>query len=314
MPIFQRSPESETPAADISQAPEGSRSTWVSVAVNICLAATQFAIGIFSHSQGLVADALHSLTDLVSDAIVLVAGPQARKAADAGHPYGHQRFETAATLVLGLLMLAVGLGMVTTAVVRLETPESIPQVHGVALVVAVISLVAKEGLFRYMLAVAQRLRSTLLVANAWHARSDAASSLVVGIGIVGNLAGYPLLDPIAALIVGGMVAHMGLKFGWGALQDLMDRGADEDEVETIRATLAATPGVQGVHDLRTRRMGDLLAVDAHLEVDGRLTVEVAHAITVEARERVMAAHRVLSVMTHLDPADPAGPTDELQAG
>lgn len=304
MPIFQRSPETETPAADISQAPEGSRSTWVSVAVNIGLASLQFGVGIFSHSQGLVADALHSLTDLVSDAIVLVAGPQARKAADDDHPYGHQRFETAATLVLGLLMLAVGLGMVATAVVRLETPESIPQVHGVALVVAVISLLAKEGLFRYMLAVAQRLRSTLLVANAWHARSDAASSLVVGIGIIGNLAGYPLLDPIAALIVGGMVAHMGLKFGWGALQDLMDRGADADEVETIRATLAATPGVRGVHDLRTRRMGDLLAVDAHLEVDGQLTVEVAHAITVEARERVMAAHRVLSVMTHLDPVDP----------
>jgi len=256
---------------------------------------------VFSGSQGLIADALHSLTDLVSDAIVLVAGPASRKAADADHPYGHHRFETAATLVLGLLMLAVGLGMIATAVVRLETPDAIAPVHGVALVVAVLSLVAKEGLFRYMLAVAERLRSTLLVANAWHARSDAASSLVVGIGIVGNLCGYPLLDPVAALIVGGMVCHMGWKFGWGALQDLMDRGADEAAVAAISATLADTPGVAGVHDLRTRRLGDLLAVDAHLEVDGSLTVEAAHAITVAARERVMRAHPVLSVMTHLDP-------------
>ncbi|MCZ2498613.1 cation diffusion facilitator family transporter [Xylophilus sp. Kf1] len=303
MPIFQRGPDADTPTADVSALPEGTRSTWVSVGVNVALSALQFAIGIFSHSQGLIADGLHSLTDLVSDAVVLVAGPQARKAADADHPYGHHRFETAATLVLGLLMLGVGLGMAASAVVRLENPEAIPEVHGVALVVAVVALLAKEGLFRYMLAIAQRLRSTLLVANAWHARSDAASSLVVGIGIVGNLAGYPLLDPVAALIVGGMVAHMGFKFGWGALQDLMDRGADADAVAAIRATLAATPGVRGVHDLRTRRLGDLLAVDAHLEVDGRLTVEVAHAISVDARQRVMAAHPVLSVMTHLDPAD-----------
>ncbi|WPB57035.1 cation diffusion facilitator family transporter [Xylophilus sp. GOD-11R] len=279
----------------------GSRSTWVSVAVNVALSALQFTIGIFSGSQGLIADALHSLTDLVSDAIVLVAGPLARREADADHPYGHHRFETAATLALGVLMLVVGLGMAATAVVRLETPEAIPQVHGVALVVAVVALIAKEGLFRYMLAVARRLRSTLLVANAWHARSDAASSLVVGIGIVGNLCGYPLLDPVAALIVGGMVARMGWTFGWDALQDLMDRGADEDAVAAIGLTLAQTPGVRGVHDLRTRRMGDLLAVDVHLEVDGGLTVEAAHAITVEARQRVMAGHEVLSVMTHLDP-------------
>lgn len=305
MTMLRRGPEADTSNETPGDAAAGSRSTWVSVAVNVGLATLQLVIGVFSASQGLIADGLHSLTDLVSDAIVLVTGPQSRKAADADHPYGHQRFETAATLALGLLMLAVGLGMIATAVMRLETPDAIPKVHRVALVVAVIALVAKEGLFRYMLAIAQRLRSTLLVANAWHARSDAASSLVVGIGIVGNLAGYPLLDPVAALIVGGMVAHMGWKFGWGALQDLMDRGADEDAVEAIRATLAQTPGVHGVHDLRTRRMGDLLAVDAHLEVDGRLTVEVAHAITVDARRRVMAEHPVLSVMTHLDPVSPA---------
>ncbi|QHI98836.1 cation diffusion facilitator family transporter [Xylophilus rhododendri] len=283
------------------RAAAGTRSTWVSVAVNLGLASLQFAIGIFSASQGLIADGLHSLTDLLSDIIVLVAGPQSRKEADAEHPYGHQRFETAATLALGVLMLVVGIGMVASAVVRLEAPEAVPPVHAVALGVAVLALVAKEGLFRYMLAIAERLRSTLLVANAWHARSDAASSLVVGIGIVGNLCGYPLLDPIAALIVGGMVAHMGWKFGWGALQDLMDRGADAEALAAITATLAATPGVRGVHDLRTRRMGDLLAVDAHLEVDGALTVAAAHEITVEARRRVMAEHKVLSVMTHLDP-------------
>ena len=290
-----------TAAEAVLQDAAGHRSTWVSVAVNIGLAGLQFVVGVFSSSQGLIADGLHSLTDMVSDVIVLVAGPQSRKAADAEHPYGHHRYETAATLALGVLMLAVGLGMVYTAVVRLESPGTIARVHGVALAVAALALVAKECLFRYMLRIAERLRSTLLVANAWHARSDAASSLVVGIGIVGNLCGVPLLDPVAALVVGMMVAHMGWKFGWGALQDLMDRGADAEALAAITATFSATPGVRGVHDLRTRRMGDYLAVDVHLEVDGQLTVEAAHAISERARQRVMSGHPVLSVMAHLDP-------------
>jgi cation diffusion facilitator family transporter len=141
----------------------------------------------------------------------------------------------------------------------------------------------------------------MLVANAWHARSDAASSLVVGVGIIGNLAGYPILDPIAALIVGFMVAKMGWEFGWSAMHDLMDRAVDEQEVAAIRQTLVDTPGVCGVHDLRTRKMGDLIVVDAHLEVDASIPVEAGHDIAVLARERVMLRHRVLNLMTHVDP-------------
>ena len=135
--------------------------------------------------------------------------------------------------------------------------------------------------------------------------SDAASSLVVGLGIAGNLAGFPWLDPIAAAIVGFMIGRTGWGFAWGALGDLMDRGAGAEEVAAIETTLADTPGVAGVHALRTRKMGDLLLVDAHLEVDATLTVEAGHAIAVLARERVMKRHRVLDVMTHLDPWRPA---------
>ncbi|XAH23636.1 cation diffusion facilitator family transporter [Xylophilus sp. GW821-FHT01B05] len=277
------------------------RSTWVSVAVNIVLTTVQITVGVFSKSQGLIADGIHSLSDLVSDFVVLFAGRHSRRGADAGHPYGHQRFETAATLVLGAILLAVGGGMLWSAVGKLEDPQSIPRVHGVALWVAAIALVTKEGLFRYMLAVAQRVRSTMLVANAWHARSDAASSLVVGLGIVGNLMGYPLLDPIAALVVGVMVAKMGWTFGWGALQDLVDRAAESDEVQAIERTLAATPGVEGVHDVRTRRLGDMLAVDAHIEVNATITVEAGHDIAVRARQRVLEQHPVLSLMVHVDP-------------
>lgn len=277
------------------------RSTSVSIAVNIALTAVQITVGIFAKSQGLIADGIHSLSDLIADGVVLFASHHSQKDADANHPYGHQRFETAASLVLGVLLLAVGVGMLLSAFHKLESPETVQRVHVLALWVACGALLAKELLFRYMLAVAKQVKSSMLVANAWHARSDAASSLVVGIGIMGNLAGYPILDPIAALIVGFMVARMGWEFAWSALHDLMDRAADAQEVAAIRQTLEQTPGVSGVHDVRTRKMGDMIVVDAHIEVDAAISVEAGHDIAVLARQRVLQHHRVLNLMTHVDP-------------
>ncbi len=291
----------DEPQTAAERAAAASRSTWVSVAVNLGLSAVQITAGLLSRSQGLVADGLHSLSDLVADFVVLLASHHSQKDADEDHPYGHQRFETAASLVLGLLLFAVGAGMLWSAVRKLESPAAVPTVHAAALAVAAVALVAKELLFRYMLAVGKRVKSGMLVANAWHARSDAASSLVVGLGIVGNLAGYPILDPIAAAIVGFMVARMGFGFAWDALHDLMDRSADEQEVAAIRRTLSETPGVHDVHDVRTRKMGDMIVVDAHLEVDAAISVEAGHDIAVLARQRVLERHRVINLMTHVDP-------------
>ena len=283
------------------RAAAASRSTWVSVCVNILLTVTQIAVGLLSKSQGLVADGIHSLSDLVADFVVLFASHHSKKDADEDHPYGHQRFETAASLLLGVLLLVVGVGMLWSAFRKLQDPDSVQKVHVVALWVAVGALAAKELLFRYMLSTAKRVKSSMLVANAWHARSDAASSLVVSIGITGNLAGYPIFDPIAALIVGFMVARMGWGFGWDAMHDLMDRSVDEQEVQAIRSTLVETPGVIGVHDIRTRKMGDMIVVDAHIEVDASISVEAGHDIAVAARLRVLQRHRVLNLMTHVDP-------------
>lgn len=287
-----------TPAQRASAA---SRSTWVSVVVNVVLTVLQLVVGVFAKSQALIADGIHSLSDLVADFVVLFANHHSQKDADQDHPYGHQRFETAASLILGLILLAVGGAMLWSALLKLESPETVQPVHIAALWVAGVALASKELLFRYMLAVAKRVKSGMLVANAWHARSDAASSLVVALGIIGNLAGFPLLDPIAASIVGFMVGKMGWTFGWSAMHDLMDRAVDEEEVQAIRLTLQETPGVSGVHDVRTRKMGDMVVVDAHIEVDAQLTVEQGHDIAVLARERVMQRHRVLNLMTHVDP-------------
>lgn len=289
------------------------RSTWVSVIVNIMLTAIQLVVGTWAHSQALVADAIHSLSDLVSDFVVLLANRHSHKAADDDHHYGHQRYETAASLVLGLLLLSVGGGMLWSATQKLGAPDQIPQVQSLALYVALGALVSKELLFRYLLAAAEKVRSSMLVANAWHARSDAASSLVVALGILGNLMGYPLLDPVAALVVGLMVSKMGWDFGWNALNDLMDRSASEDQIAQIEQTIRQTPGVLGVHDLRARKMGDMILADAHIEVDGQLSVRQGHDIAVLARQRVMASAPVLDVLTHLDPVDASDPAPSARS-
>lgn len=293
--------EPDTETADPERDAAAKRSTWISAGVNIVLSALQVCTGILTSSQGLVADGVHSLSDLVSDFVVLLAIRHSRKGPDEDHHYGHYRYENAASLLLGALLLAVGIGMVWTAAHKLQTPADIPTIHPNALWIAVIALAAKEGLFRYMLAVAKRVRSSLLAANAWHARSDAASSLVVAAGIVGNLLGYPLLDPIAAIIVGFMVGKMGWSFSWDALHDLMDRAATEEQVAAISAEIAATPGVLGFHDLRTRKSGDMILVDVHLEIAEHLTVRQGHDIALDAQLRVMQRHPVMNMMTHVDP-------------
>ena len=284
-----------------SRAKAASKSTWVSVVVNIFLSIGQILIGIFSKSQGLVADGIHTLSDLVADFIVLVANRHSQKAPDDAHPYGYLRFENAASFILGLILFIVGVGMLWTATHKILHPEQIPKVHSIALWIAITALICKELLFRYMLAIAKKVKSSLLIANAWHARSDAASSFVVALGIIGNLAGYPILDPIAALIVGLMIAKMGFEFSWTGLHDLMDKSANEDEIAAIKATLLKKDGILGLHQLRTRKMGDMIIVDVHLEVSGEQSVKEGHRIAVEARNEVLKNHNVIDVVTHIDP-------------
>ncbi|ENZ6388248.1 cation diffusion facilitator family transporter, partial [Escherichia coli] len=202
------------------------KSTWVSVLVNCFLTSGQVITGVFSGSQGLIADGIHSLSDLVSDFVVLIANHKSKKNPDDDHHYGHHRYENGASLILGTILFIVGIGMLWSAANKMQQPDDIPQVHIVALWVALAALVIKELLFRYMLAVATRVKSTMLVANAWHARSDAASSLVVAIGIIGSLSGFKLLDPVAALVVGLIVTRMGYSFMSDSLHDLMDRAVD----------------------------------------------------------------------------------------
>jgi cation diffusion facilitator family transporter len=295
-------PVSTSMAIDDGRYRESRRVTWVSVGVNLALTVTQIVVGTLAHAQSLVADGFHSLSDLVADFLVLVANFHSRHPADASHPYGHQRIETAASFGLGLLLVATGGGILWAAAGRIQHLEELPPVAPIALWTAIATLAAKEGLFRYMLRVGERFRSPMLIANAWHARSDAASSLVVTAGIAGSLLGFRFLDPVAAVIVGFMILRMGAVFSWDALRELMDEGLSDQEVAAIRNTVRATPGVIGLHELRTRRMAHKVLIDAHVQVDGHISVSEGHRVAEDVRGRVLRDHDdVLDMLVHVDP-------------
>jgi hypothetical protein len=190
---------------------------------------------------------------------------------------------------------------------RLQHIEALPTVELSALWVAVATVVAKEGLYRYLIRVAERLRSQLLIANALHTRADAASALVVVVGIGGALMGWAFLDLLAAALMGFMILHMGAGLAWGAIKELIDTGLDETQVAAIRQSLLATPGVLDLHELRTRRMAHQALVDAHVQVDSRISVSEGHRIAESARARVLREHpEVLDVLVHIDPEDDLG--------
>jgi cation diffusion facilitator family transporter len=280
---------------------EASRATWISAALNLVLTLAQLIVGWVAHSQSLIAHGLHSFSDLLSDFLVLYANRKGSHPADREHPYGHARVETAATLILGTSLSLIGFGILWEATLRLQAVAELPPVELLALWVAIFTAAAKEVLFRFLRRVAERLRSPMLAANAWHTRADAASALVVVAGIAGALMGWKFLDLLAAAIMGFMILRMGLKLAWESLQELIDTGLDKDKVESIRRTLLDTPGVLGLHELRTRRMAHQALVDAHVLVDPRISVSEGHRLGERARQRVLEAHpEVADVLVHID--------------
>ncbi|MCB1914516.1 MAG: cation transporter [Rhodocyclaceae bacterium] len=277
------------------------RATQGGIAVNLSLVAAQVVVGLAANAFSLLADATHTLADLLADGLVLFANKRGGEPADRDHPYGHGRIETVASMVLGGLLMAVGTGFLVASVDRIQNLGELPQIHVAALLMAILTLFAKEGLFRFLRRVARRVRSSMVEANAWHARSDAASSLVVAVGIGGSLAGYPALEPLAAVLVGIMILRMGWRLAFQAVRELIDTGLDPEETGELRGALLETPGVMGVHELRTRRMGPRVLVDAHVQVDPRITVSEGHRVAETARARLLRIRSdVQDVLVHVD--------------
>lgn len=278
----------------------------VSGVVNLLLSIAQVLIGLIANSAALVADGIHSASDLLSDVLVWFAARHAAQAPDKDHPYGHGRFETAATLGLGILLTVVALGIVWTGVERLfDADRPIP--GQIALLVAAIGIAAKESLYWYTMAVAKRLKSDLLRANAWHHRSDALSSIVVLIGVGGALLGYTYMDAAAAIVVGVMVAKIGWDLGFAAMTELVDTALDEEQVNEAKRVIMAIDGVRSVHMLRTRRHGAEASADVHVQVPPRISVSEGHMISLAVEDRLIEKlEAITDVTVHIDPEDDEG--------
>jgi cation diffusion facilitator family transporter len=293
--------EEAMPITDSQRLSQVRRAGFVALWTNLVLVVGQILIGVLAHAWSLVADAVHTLSDLATDAMVLWASQKGARPPDADHPYGHARIETLASLVLGLILIAVGTGFLWVSGWGLTQLDHAPAIGQAALYMALITLLIKESLFRYLHHVGKRTGSRLLVANAWHARSDAASSLVVAIGIGGSLLGYGFLEPLAAALVGFMIVRMGAQFAWESASELMDAGLSPKKANELRAILRETPGVRDVHSLRTRKMAQHVLCDVHIQVAPRLSVSEGHRIGEAARARVFALQpEVTEVLIHVD--------------
>ncbi|MDJ0955860.1 MAG: cation diffusion facilitator family transporter [Arenicellales bacterium] len=257
---------------------ETKRATLVGAVVDLSLGVTKIVVGKLAYSQSLIADGVHSLSDLATDALVVWAAKEAHREPDADHPYGHQRIETVATISLGLLLavVAVAIGFNAISGVIEQVPLHTPTFW--ALVVAALSVLSKEAIYQYTMRVADRIQSDLLRSNAWHSRSDALSSIVVIIGVGGSMLGLVYLDAIAAVIVAVMIVYVALKMIWQGVTELIDTGIDADQLSAIRDTALQTEGVTDIHDLRTRRMGSDIYLDGHVLVEPRLSVSEGHRI------------------------------------
>ena len=271
---------------------------------NILLAGVKILFGFIAQSQALIADGLHSLADLATDVMVVFAARHSNQAADADHPYGHARIETAFTVGLGAVLILTGLGVIFDAGQRLIEPDSLLQPSAIALAVAVLSILVKEALYHYTFFVGKRENSNLLKANAWHHRTDSISSVIVLIGVGGTLLGFAALDALAAVGVAVMIISIGWSQGRKAVEELVDTGLDPDRVAAIQTAMAEVEGVHNPHRLRTRRMGGEAMVDVHVQVNPRLSVSEGHQIAEYVRARVIdSIDEVSDVTVHIDPED-----------
>lgn len=268
------------------------RVTIVGSVVNLLLVVFKFVAGIFGRSSAMVADAVHSMSDLFSDVVVLFFVKLSSKPEDVDHAYGHGKYETLASVVVGLLLLAVGIGIFYDGAVsvfnffRGDMPE---QPGWLALVAAVGSIVAKEWLFRYTIGYARKLDSPALKANAWHHRSDALTSVATLIGVGGAMAlgvRGSVLDPLAAVVVSFFILKAAYDLMKPGIDELMEKSLPAEECEKIEQIILSTPGVEGFHHLRTRRVGNHVAIDLHVKMFGGMSLRDAHDIASEVERRI----------------------------
>lgn len=279
--------------------------SWVSVAGNLALAAFKLIAGVAGHSGAMVSDAIHSASDVFSTIIVMVGIKISAKEADESHPYGHERFEAIASLILSLILFAtgcsIGISGVKTIINRESNPIAIPGV--IALIAAIVSIAAKEGMYWYTRAAAKKYDSPALMASAWHHRSDALSSVGSFIGILGARLGLAILDPVAAIAISFCILYAAYEIFIESTNKLVDRACDVETVEAMKKAVLDEPDVCGIYTLRTRLFGQRTYVDVTILVDDEVSMRVAHDAANRVQQRVQSDFpKVKHCMVHVHPA------------
>ena len=280
------------------------RLTLIGGVLDLFLGFVKVLVGYIGNSQALIADGIHSLSDLITDVLVLIATKHSAQEADEGHPYGHARIQTLVSLVLAGSLSIIAIAIAWDAAIRILSPESLSQPGFWPLVVAAISVVSKEGYFRYIVRHPSAAASRMLYANAWHSRSDALSSLAVIVGVGGVLAGFAWADAFAAIVVAGLLLVVAYRIGREGAEELIDSAASPVLNANMRKTILSIEGVRDSHELRTRRMADKVLADVHIRVDPLISVSEGHRIGDEVMDALKTRFpEVGDVVVHIDPED-----------
>lgn len=277
----------------------------VGIIGNVFLSAFKFIAGIMGNSSAMVSDAVHSLSDVFATFIAFLGVRFGRREADASHPYGHERIESLAAIVLGLILLVtgVGIGWVGLEKILAGNYESLPIPGMIALVAAIVSIAVKEGMFWYTRHWARVIRSSAFEADAWHHRSDAMSSIGALVGVGGSMLGYPVLDPIASVVICLFILKQGISIIYDALKKMLDTSCGEQFEEEVRQLVDAENQVGHIDMLRTRMFGDKLYIDMEIAIDGSMQLTDAHAIAERVHDDIEHAFpEVKHVMIHVNPA------------
>ncbi len=287
---------------------EISHVTLVGSVVNLLLVGLKAVAGVAGHSAAMVSDAVHSLSDFITDIVVLVFVRVSGRPQDEGHDYGHGKYETVATLFIGLALAAAAVGIVVSGAIKLATwlqGEDLPAPGKFALWAALVSIVTKELLYQYTRIKGKRLDSPALRANAWHHRSDALSSIGAAIGIGGAILlgnRWTVLDPLASIVVGAMLVKVAWDLLGPSFGELTDSSLPADTEKEMLRLIADVPGVSDPHNLRTRRIGKLIAAEVHIRLDGQMPLEQAHEKASEVERRFRERFGAEShIIIHMEP-------------
>lgn len=283
------------------------RTTWIGFFLNLTLGLGKTGAGVFLSSKALIADGMHSLLDLLSDIAVLIGLTLAQRPEDAGHHYGHHKYASLAKFFIGGLLILFSLGLVAAAIFDLHSGQrAVPQA-GMAALVALASILFKELLFWWTRSVARRVKSDLLLANAWHHRTDSISSVGVAVAMLAVWLGGPewaFLDSAVTMLLGGYLVLESGKIFLRACGDLLDAAPEQAIVEDLREHVLPTPGAIAYHDFRVRRIGDVFEIDLHLQVDPVISVEAGHQIAKAVKDRMLVQHPEISkILIHVEPAN-----------